>query len=561
MTGVEVHITMFAPTFSRLAFPLCAALLFGGCLDHPLKQVEYDKASEGSLSFNVAVNKDVDILFVIDNSGSMAEEQALLSANFKSFIDVLERDDVKANYRIGITTTDSGNPRCPNSTPEGGRLGLSSCVDRAAAQEFSYLDQDFSYACSDYCQKDDSQITIKPTATAEDPTEKPRTWLESTDGKTNVEGVASMVEAFQCFGPQGVSGCGFESHLESMYKALAASSDRNSSNYGFIRKDAILSVVVISDETDCSYNPATKEIFTSNKVFWDDPANDVAPTSAMCWNAGVQCTGDSPYSECHAENYDITGKPGAADEDAVLLPISKYINFLQGIEDAKRDGTNEDAEVLVSLIAGVPKGYEGGGGLVYQDAEDPDFQSNFGIGPGCVLPSGDPNVPDQTAVPPVREREFAEAFETDDKRNLYSICQTDYSGALAAIADKLVQQIKPACVESCIRDLDPNTPIVDTDCQLFDAYDDPTKEKTEIEACEQVGGVWTPPAGATVCFAELVDPDGKQTPSTLDNMDPTCAVPGQNLEFKIVRVGSAPAGSYVTATCQLSDNVRRDCPE
>jgi hypothetical protein len=74
-------------------------------------------------------------LFVIDNSGSMAEEQALLSANFAAFIDVLEAPDVKANYRIGVTTTDAGNPRCPSAQykPEGGKLVLSSCVDRAAA--------------------------------------------------------------------------------------------------------------------------------------------------------------------------------------------------------------------------------------------------------------------------------------------------------------------------------------------------------------------------------------------------------------------------------------------
>jgi hypothetical protein len=553
---------MPAPLSPRRVIPCFAALLLAGCLDHPLKQVDYDKEIVGDLEFEVAVNKDVDILFVIDNSGSMAEEQALLSANFKSFIDVLERPDVKANYRIGITTTDSGNPRCPNSTPEGGRIGLSSCVDRAANQEFSYLDKDFSYACSDYCTKDDSQITIKPTLVGDDPTPAVRPWLESNEGVTNVEGVDSMVEAFQCFGPQGVSGCGFESHLESMYKALAASSDPKSSNYGFLRDNAILSVVVISDETDCSFNPDTKEIFTSNKVFWDDPVNDVAPTSAMCWNAGVMCTGDgATYSECHAENYDIAGKPGAADADAVLQPISKYINFLQGIEDAKRDAVGDDAEVLVSLIAGVPRGYEteGGPGLVYQNADDPEFQSNFGIGPGCVLPSGDPDVPDQTAITPVREREFAEAFEVGDSRNLYSICQTDYTGALKSIADKLVQQIKPACVTSCVRDEDPSTPIVDTSCKLFDSFADDTQ--AEIPSCEDVGGVWTPPAGAKVCFAELGDTDNNQTASKLDDMSPECSEQGYNLEFKIVREGAAPAGSSVTATCRLSENIKRDCPD
>ena len=548
-------------TFSRLALPLCAALVLGGCLDHPLKQVEYEKTIVDGEVVDIAINKDVDILFVIDNSGSMAEEQALLSANFKAFIDVLERDNVKANYRIGITTTDSGNPRCPNTTPEGGRLGLSSCVDRAADQEFAFNGEDFSFACSDFCGKDDAEIRIKPTSTEVDAEVKPRTWLQSINGETNVEGADSMVEAFQCFGPQGVAGCGVESHLESMYKALAASSDRNSSNYGFVREDAILSVVVISDETDCSFNPATKEIFTSNKVFWDDPVNGVAPSSAACWNAGVQCSGEGPtYSECHAENHDLEGEPGAADADAVLLPLSKYVDFLQGIEDAKRESGEADAEVLVSLIAGVPKGYEAQGGpaLVYQDSDDPEFQANFGIGPGCVLPSGDPMVADQSAVPPVREREFAEAFALGDERNLYSICQTDYSKALESIADAMITQFKPACMTSCVRDLDTSTPIADPDCELFDTLEDDSS--TEILPCEAVGGAWAPPEGESVCFAELVDPDTKQTPSALDDMSPECADRGLNLEFRIVRTGPAPARSRVTATCQLTADRRRDCP-
>src|SRR5687767_351818 len=95
-----------------------AALVPGGCLDPPLKEVAYEKLSVDGDRVEVAVNKDVDILFVIDNSGSMAEEQALLSANFGAFISVLEREDVGANYRIGVTTTDVGNPRCTNTTPE-----------------------------------------------------------------------------------------------------------------------------------------------------------------------------------------------------------------------------------------------------------------------------------------------------------------------------------------------------------------------------------------------------------------------------------------------------------
>ena len=54
----------------------------------------------------------VDILFVIDNSGSMGEEQANLSSSFASLINVLEDPEFDADYRIGITTNDNGNPGC-----------------------------------------------------------------------------------------------------------------------------------------------------------------------------------------------------------------------------------------------------------------------------------------------------------------------------------------------------------------------------------------------------------------------------------------------------------------
>ena len=553
---------MSAHNLLRLV-PLCASLLLVGCLDHPLKPVRYGKNTEGDGGLPIEVNKDVDILFVIDNSGSMAEEQALLSANFKAFIDVLEDPKVRANYRIGVTTTDAGNPRCPAATfkPEGGDLVLSSCQDRAALGEFAYNGEDFSFACDDFCGKADADVKIKPTTTAVDPEPRPRGWLERIEGVTNVEGFTDMVEAFQCYGPQGVSGCGFESHLESMYLALASASDPNSrTNYGFIRDTAILSVVVISDEVDCSYSPGAGEIFTTNKVFWNNPDADPAPSSASCWNAGVRCDGEGPtYSDCRAENYDLEGKPGASDEDAVLRPIKKYVDFLQGIEDAKKviDPTQD---VLVSLIAGVPVGYENGDApLVYEDSTDPEFQANFGIGPGCILPSADPDVPDSTAVPPVREREFAEAFEVDGEKNLYSICQPSYKDALDAIADAIQDQIRPACMPGCVRDIDRETKVLDANCQLFETRAGEAGG-TEIAPCEEVNGAWTAPAGETVCFATLIDQDGTQTPSAIDNMSAECTDEGWNLEFFLLRSAAAPAGTAVTATCELSDNEPRDCP-
>ena len=543
---------------SRLAnLTLCAgtALLLGACLDHPLKAVEYDKSEEAENTVAIAINKDVDILFVIDNSGSMGEEQQLLSKNFASFINVLEAKDVQANYRIGITTTDSGNPRCPQATykPEGGNLVLSSCLDRIDQNEFKFGEADFSSACTAFCTKRDADLVVRGTTTGYDTKEVPRKWIERIETESNITGVDSNVEAFQCYGPQGVAGCGFESHLESMYLALAnASSSASKNNYGFLREAAILSIVFITDETDCSYNPNTKEIFTTNKVFWNSP-DDPAPTSALCWKAGVECTGGpGTFAECHSQNYDITKAVTTDPKKMALQPVSKYIDFVKSIE-AEKQLIDEGQNVLVSLIAGVPKGYEDfQAEIPYEDSADIGLQTNFGIGPGCVLDAG-------TAVPPVREREFAEAFVDEKTRNLYSICQQDYSAALKAIADQIRDQIKPACMPNCVRDKNPETPVVDPGCQLYE-INVATETSNAIPQCKEVNGEWTAPAGATVCFATLIDKDGKQTPSKIDDMSILCVDQGFNLEFILVRSAAAPAGTTISAACELSENKTRDCP-
>src|SRR5262245_44705272 len=111
----------------------CAvALGITACLEHPLKPVEYDSEGVGSGNLPLSINRDVDILFVIDNSGSMAEEQATLARNFEQFIAVLERENVNANYRIAITTTDNGHVSyCGENGPESGHLQLQSCLQRA----------------------------------------------------------------------------------------------------------------------------------------------------------------------------------------------------------------------------------------------------------------------------------------------------------------------------------------------------------------------------------------------------------------------------------------------
>lgn len=509
----------------------------------------------------LAVNRAVDILFVIDNSGSMAEEQARLAANAAAFFDVLDAPDVRADYRIGFTTTDAGNPRCAATTPENGGLTLKSCVDRVAEGEFMTFDGDVSSACTDFCNI--SGLATTPTPIDQDESSAPRMWIERTGGATNLAGDIDMLAAFQCLAPQGVTGCGFESHLEAMYRALAASNDKNSvTNYGFTRQQSLLSLVFVTDETDCSSNPQWKDIFVANKVFWSSP-DDPAPTSAVCWRAGVSCSGAGPtYEACSAENWDEAGSPGAPDELAVLHPVGRYIDFVQNIE-AQKQQFDANQQVLVSLIAGVPIGYESyASEIQYADSPDADFQSSFGVGPGCIV--GPIDAPESTAVPPVREREFAEAFMVDPEqgRNLYSVCEDDYSAALADIADAIRDQLPAACFDACVADLSPGTPLLEPDCQVYqESLFDGTRVPV-VECSEGVGPdgpAWVVPDGETVCSAELVDRDSL-TPSSLDDMSQRCSDAGYNLEFLIVRAGATPPGVTMSAACELSNDKPKDCP-
>lgn len=506
-------------------------------------------------------NHDVDILFILDNSESMADEQRRLVGFASDLIDSLERQTVQANYRIGFTTTDVGNPRCVGTTPENGALQLRSCLGRVADGEFTTANGDFSAACTDLCALGDEDLVIRPTATELDADEKPRKWLEKIHGEDNLEGSVEMVDAFRCFAPQGVTGCGFESHLEAMFRGVASSFNSESkTNHGFIRASALLSLVFISDETDCSLDPAKQEIFVDNKVFWSSP-DDPAPTSAACWAAGVACEGAGPeYTTCHSENHDVTGLAGVADADAVLYPVAKYVDFIRGVEADKRQFA-ADRQVVATLIAGVPSSYEIDYELPYADSPSADYMHSFGIGPGCF--NGDPLAPTDAAVPPVREREFAEAFDPGVvRRNVYSICNNGTGEAPSHVASDIADALTPACFPACAADSDPGTELLEPDCQVFEV-DAEAGTSAPIAACTFAEGdefnFWALPDGASVCFAPLADVDD-ETLTTIDDMSRECRDQGWNLEFELVRAAPAPAGITYAATCELSTDPVQDCP-
>jgi hypothetical protein len=492
----------------------------------------------GEVVLHEEPHRELDLLIVVDNSQSTASLGAKLAAAIEPAIDVLEAEDVRADYRLAVTTTDSGNVMCDQITsPERGRFVDTSCRQRLS--EFTTPLVDETAACIDPCELETLDLS--------------RPWIAA---ETLPDGVAARQVA-RCLVPQGISGCGFESPLESMRRALELARDPSSPQFGFLRDEAVLAIVIVTDEADCSAAPAHQEAVFGPEhggVFWPFP-EEPFPNSAVCWNAGVQCTGSpAAYDSCDPADKGVDGQP-ATGADAVLVPVQDYIDFVQAIEDDKQ-ALDLDREVYVSVVAGVPLDYGSTGDIDYArgpDADDPNsFQGTFGIGPGCSTDAFE-------AVPPVRLRAFADAFRIGDDPNLFSVCAGDFTEAIVAFVEPLRDPIRPACVPVCVADLAPS-PGVQPNCTMYERWtQDGAPQEIVIQQCGPDDAL---PAGANVCWVPLHDQTGL-TETILDDMQAACIDEGWNLEVRIVRREGFPiaSGATISIVCDPSPAPALDCPE
>lgn len=149
--------------------------------------------TSASETFKQTERKKVDIVWIIDNSGSMADEQANLGYNFDAFIN--EFIDTQVDFKMAITTTDTSSSTLKGKMVYGSDVKLTSA--KAQADEATF--------------KSDFKNLVRV----------------------------------------GTSGSGYE-------KGLAASEGfMQKYNTSFIRPDAYLAVVLLSDEEDQSqYLPA-----------------------------------------------------------------------------------------------------------------------------------------------------------------------------------------------------------------------------------------------------------------------------------------------------------------
>jgi hypothetical protein len=149
---------------------------------------------------------------VIDNSGSMSEEQTSLLASFSGFVDGIQAELGTADsYHVGVVTTDA----YANNAP--GCQSLGALVTQTGGDSAAGLD-------------------CLPFSTG-------KRYLDDTEPDLDAK--------FSCIAQVGVSGSGDEIQAQSAYTAVSpVMNGPGACNDGFIRDDALLVVVIISDEED-----------------------------------------------------------------------------------------------------------------------------------------------------------------------------------------------------------------------------------------------------------------------------------------------------------------------
>ncbi len=166
----------------------------------------------------------LDILFVIDNSNSMREEQEGVARELTGFIDELKKGGgVPSDFNVGVVTT---------STYLNGRLGAQPFLVNFPLQS--------------------GHLRPVPEALADGGTD-----YDNLQGERLLLGTdTELLTKFDKLVRQGVDGSGQETPFEAVRLALLTdlitTPREQGGNQGFLRDGARLLVVVLTDEDDCS---------------------------------------------------------------------------------------------------------------------------------------------------------------------------------------------------------------------------------------------------------------------------------------------------------------------
>jgi hypothetical protein len=374
----------------------------------------------------------VDVLLVVDNSGSMSEEQAIFATSVFKLVNSLvaplpnslwpAADDV----RVAVVSTDmglqwGGNPyQDGDGWPTGLPQGCSAVGDDGRFK--SYLQGKTINLQSGVIPCDESNAQCPPGWDCEqigvggigvclEPNDNGAnqacpafdgTWAE-TNGQDPNDVLAMQVA---CLSALGTSGCGFEQQLQSA--AVAVSREDQAE---FIRNDALLAVILVTDEEDCSIE---------NKALFSVPE--------------IQNQADRKVNI-------------ACNLDQNEQYLYSTTSFYQRLVDAKQ---GRISGVVFGAIVGVPMAdaCQGLGSEIGACLNHPDMLKNqvqeetsggltWFFAPACNRLEGSIEV--TKARPGRRYVSLAQEFQSGGY--VYSICNEDWTPAMADLAAIIAERL------------------------------------------------------------------------------------------------------------------------
>ncbi|MBI2893448.1 MAG: hypothetical protein HYY06_07835 [Deltaproteobacteria bacterium] len=382
----------------RLGAALGLALTLFGCPNRELGPVEPVVQSGTSIVITQAESDAVDLLVLVDNSNSMAQEQANLATNFPILIDRLtdppdSDGDGQSDYppvsdlHIGVVDTDMGT----------GGYAVTTCENAVDG--------------------DDGILQNTPSdlvANCDDSYPSYLSWGEDDDA-------AALSQAFSCIAVLGTGGCGFEQQLKAVRKALT--DHAAGANAGFLRDDSLLAILMVTDEEDCSVREDVRN------------ATDIFNTQLQLGPLNLRCF-------AHRDQY-VAPVDYYVDAILALRPDNPERLVVAGIVGIPPDSscnltnmTDSDFQCLLDH----PKMQE----VVDNSAEGQGER----LTPSCDVPGlGE-------AFPPRRIVEFIKQINHEGNNGIVqSICEADFGPAMRAITSLIQSKVLGACLA---RPLDPN---------------------------------------------------------------------------------------------------------
>jgi hypothetical protein len=450
----------------RVHLATLLALSGASCLSPPVEAPRTTVTQETDVRVDQNIKDKVDVLFLVDNSSSMDPMQLELRQRFGDFFKVfqdLATSGTYADMHIGVVTSDygAGDTAAGGCTASpGGQRGILQTMPSPSAVNPPTGCQPPSGA---------AYIAYKFGASG------------ATTNLPNGNDTAALVNEFTCMASVGAKGCGFEHQLEAVYAALRNTTE----NAGFLRDDALLTVVFVTNEDDGSAAPGAK--FYEQAA---DPAKYGQFTTYRQTRFAVECGGTPiPYGMPSGPLMGCAAMANPTMEVDAAYDVSRYTNFFT--QRKAQGGVKDDPEDVILVGIDGPESPvqtvlvdPGQGVAPYRECPAPMLATNCieALQHSCENSVqlgffADPAVRLNTVINSAKHHQVSSICGDDVTRT------PNYTSAMQQLGQLISSQIGPACLNSPVVNRGDGTP----DCVVEDvtANPDGTTTVRDVPSCAE----------------------------------------------------------------------------